>query len=54
MDMMQEGQHDFLLNLEGSSKSTHTLLHNHDQGSHRIHQNSLRDFLDGRTLRLIK
>ena len=42
MDMRQEGQHDFfLLNLEGLLKFMHTLFHNCDQGSHRIHQNQL-------------
>lgn len=41
MDMRQERQHDFLLNLKGSLNFMHTLLHNHDQGSHRIHQNQL-------------
>lgn len=40
--MRQEDQHDFfLLNLEGSLNVMHTLLHNHYQGSHRIHQNQL-------------
>lgn len=47
MDMRQECQHDFLLNLKGSLNFMHTLLHNHDQGSHRIHQNQLGTSLVG-------
>lgn len=49
--MKQEKQHNFSLNHKGSEEGVLKLyLH---QGSYRIHQNSLLDFLDCRTLRLL-